>query len=238
MDTNTLPYKLCAQLVAHPKIQPSIESIIWFGSIRNNQDVHKASDYDIQVVLSSPTYELTLAINDVLKEYPEVDLSIMYLQDIYDEDKNVIFHDGTKSFFFMYVLAAGEVLYGHNVYSNIIRSLTLDNSKPSLLVTIREYLSRLRVMAAQSPNDTQKFKKYSLKLFKDVLLYKGVVPLTNITSFTNESAYTHILQLHAFSKESITALKEITRYEKSYNEKQLAILLQDYEAIVKGLLNE
>lgn len=238
MNKHTLPYELCSQLVAHPKIQPHLESIIWFGSIRNNQDIHKESDYDIQIILIAPVYELTLAINSVLKQYPEVDLSIMYLQDILSEDKSVIFHDGTKSFFFMYVLAAGEILYGRNVYANIIRSLSLEDSKPSLLITVREYLSRLRVMAAQSPNDTQKFKKYSLKLFKDILLYKGLIPLESITSITNDSAYTKILKLHIFSKESITALKEITNYEKPFGEIQLAALLQDYEAIIKEISNE
>jgi len=238
MNKYTLPYELCSQLVAHPKIQPHLESIIWFGSIRNDQDIHKGSDYDIQVILTTPVYELTLAINSVLKQYPKVDLSIMYLQDIFDEDKNVIFHDGTKSFFFMYVLAAGEILYGRNVYANIIRSLSLEDSKPSLIVTVREYLSRLRVMAAQSPSDTQKFKKYSLKLFKDILLYKGIIPLENITSITNESAYNKILQHYTFTKESTSALKEITDYEKPYSENQLATLLQDYEAIIKEISNE
>lgn len=238
MNEHTLPQEICSRLVAHPRIQPHIESVIWFGSIRNNQDIHKASDYDIQVIFDAPDYELTLLINSILKDYPEVDLSIMYLQDIFDDDKNVIFHDGTKSFFFMYVLTAGEILYGRNVYADILRSLHLDDSKPSLLVTAREYISRLRVMAAQSPNNTQKFKKYSLKLFKDVLLYKGIIRLEDITSITNESAYNKILQLHAFSTESIAAFKQITDYEKHYNKTQLAALLQDYEVIIKEISNE
>lgn len=238
MNIHTLPKSLCEQLTANPLIEQHLESVIWFGSIRNNQDIHKTSDYDVQTIFDTPSYELTLAINKVFKDYAEVDLSIMYLQDILDSNGNIIFHDGTKSIFFMYVLAAGEVLYGHNVYADIITQLTLEDSKPSLLVTAREYLSRLRVMAAQSDHGTAQFKKYSLKLFKDILLYKEKSQLENITTITNEFARDNIMQLHSFSKESIIALGEITRYDKFYSQAQLAALLQDFETVIKEMTHE
>ena len=100
-----------------------LNCIVSFGSIRNNQDVHERSDYDIQLIFDKPSEKLNLAINEILQSYPFVDLSIMYMQDIYNKEGNVIFHDGTKGLFFMYVLAEGKIIYGEDVYSTIVQSL-------------------------------------------------------------------------------------------------------------------
>src|SRR5690606_30115062 len=108
MNNQELPNEITSRLTSDLIIKSNLKSVIWFGSIRNNQDVHQRSDCDLQVVLDKPSYDLTVAINKVLEDYPGVDLSIMYMQDIYDSNGQVIFHDGTKSLFFMYVLAGGE----------------------------------------------------------------------------------------------------------------------------------
>ncbi len=235
---HTVPSEICSRLVGDKLIEKNLESVIWFGSIRNNQDVHKRSDYDIQIVLGKPSPELTLRLNKTLVDYPGIDLSIMYMHDIYDKDGRVIFHDGTKGLFFMYVLATGAILYGENIYTPIIESLTLEDIKPSLVITIREYLSRLRVMAARSPNDTLQFKKYSLKLFKDVLLYLELASLKDIATMTNVEARKGIMSFHRFSSTSKNALKAITDYEHNFSQAELAPLLDDCEKIVQRICND
>lgn len=238
MIDSSLPERITAQLVEDSLIKSSIESIIWFGSVKNNQDVHARSDFDFQIVLNKPTVELTLAINKILEQYPAIDLSVMYLQDIYDAEGKLIFHDGTKSLFFMYVLAAGEVLYGRDIYSKAIEKLSLKDVKPSLLVTIREYLSRLRVMAIKDSDDTLPFQKYSLKLFKDVLVYIGDKKPESMSGITNNEAMERIISLYSFSETSQTALGHITDYTKNMSKNEMAYLLFDYEFIVKELCNE
>ena len=238
MTGKELPLEITSRLITDNLIKSSLKSIVWFGSVRNNQDIHDRSDCDLQVVLNKPSYSLIVAINKILEDYPSVDLSIMYVQDIYSRQGEVIFHDGTKSLFFMYVLAAGEVLYGDNVYKDIINQLNLDDIRPSLLVTIREYLSRLRVMAIQQTNDTLGFKKYSLKLFKDVLVYIGEEDAENISRITNATARSAIERKYPFSNNSLKALIDITRYDKNFTREEMAHLLVDYEKIIEGLCNE
>ncbi len=238
MMSKELPEEITSRLTANALIKSSLKSVIYFGSVRNNQDVHSRSDCDLQIVLDKPSYVLTVAVNTILEGYPSVDLSVVYMQDIYNQDGDIIFHDGTKSLFFMYVLAAGGILYGENVYKNIVSQLKLEDIRPSLLATIREYLSRLRVMAIQQTNDTLGFKKYSLKLFKDVLIYLGEEKAENITSITNRSARDKIKQLFSFSDDSLAALVDATRYDKNYTRKEMAHLLTDYENIIERLCNE
>lgn len=238
MSDQEIPQEITSRLTADALIKPSLESIIWFGSVKNNQDVHERSDCDLQVVLDKPSYELTIAVNVILEDYPSVDLSIIYMQDIYNRGGDIIFHDGTKSLFFMYVLAAGEILYGNNVYTNIVKNLSLDDIRPSLLVTIREYLSRLRVMAIQQTNDTLGFKKYSLKLFKDTLVYTGKEKPEAISAITNDTAKEAIQHIYPFSSGSTKALEGITNYDRNYTREEMAHLLTDYENIIERLCNE
>lgn len=232
-----IPYEITEKLSANLYIKSQLRSVIWFGSIRNKQDVHERSDYDIQIIFDKPSEKLSLAINEILQGFPFVDLSIMYMQDIYDEEGNVIFHDGTKGLFFMYVLSEGKIIYGDDVYSPIIQSLDMEKVRASILVTIREYLSRLRIMAAFSPNDTMQFKKYSLKMFKDVLVYLDKADLRDISNITNSDARKMIGELHAFSKKSSKALGAITDYEHNFTKDEIASLLDDYEKIVHGVIN-
>lgn len=232
-----IPYEITDKLTANTFIKNQLKSVIWFGSIRNKQDVHERSDYDIQLIFDKPSEELNLSINEILQSYPFVDLSIMYMQDIYDKEGDIIFHDGTKGLFFMYVLAEGKVIYGEDVYSTIVQSLDFEEVRGSILLTIREYLSRLRVMAAFSPNDTMQFKKYSLKMFKDILVYLEKIDIQKISKLSNNDAQKMINELHVFSDGSKKALNSITDYEHNFTKEELASLLHDYEEIVHGVIN-
>ncbi len=233
-----IPYELVDRLSANNTIKKQLKSVIWFGSIQNKQDIHERSDYDVQVILNKPSVNLTIELNKILQSYPYIDLSIMYMQDIVDKDNNIIFHDGTKGLFFMYVLSEGNVIYGEDVYSSILNSLDVSQVKSSILVTIREYLSRLRVMAPQNPNDTMEFKKYSLKLFKDILVYRDLVQLRKMSTVDNGKAGKMIKNVHSFSKESLNALKSITDFEHNFSSHELASLLNDYEKLVNGVIND
>lgn len=238
MTSNLLHNEICTKLTSDATIVQSLQSVIWFGSVKNKQDVHTKSDCDLQIILDKPHLETIRILNAILADYPDIDLSIMYLQDIFDHNGNVIFHDGTKGIFFIYVLAAGEVLYGRNVYKEITSQFTLDQLKPSLLITIREYLSRLRVMAIQEANDTLRFKKYSTKLFKDILVYYGVESFMEIAKITNRHGVEKIQSLHEFSAHSKAALAEITDYSRLCSPEDMAALLYDYEQLIERMCNE
>jgi hypothetical protein len=103
---------------------------------------------------------------------------------------------------------------------------------------MREYLSRLRVMAAQSPHDTSKFKKYSTKLFKDALVYTGAKSFEEMTGITNVDACEEITQLHGFSTASMKALGAVTDYDSHFTVQEMSHLLNDYEQIIDRICNE
>ena len=162
----------------------------------------------------------------------------MYKQDIFDHNNKIVFHDGTKGLFFIYVLAAGNFIYGENIYAPLIDLLDLDNVKKSVLITIREYLSRLRVLAAQNLGDSMQFKKYSHKLFKDILIYKDVIPLQSMSDIDNYHTVDLIKKYFSFSTDSLKAFKSINAYEQKFNSSELASLLNDYESLVNGVIND
>lgn len=239
LDANNLtPAEITSRLAGDERIREHLQSVIWFGSLRNSQDIHDNSDYDIQIILDRPTPELATRIGKVLKDYPGVDLSIMYMKDIFDHQGKVIFQDGTKGPFFMYVLSAGKIMFGRDVYADAIRNLTLADLRPAILFTMREYLSRLRVMAALSPEHTLKFKKYSTKLFKDILIYAGLRPFEAMTTMSNSEACDGIMQAHGFSTKSRRALERVTDYESHFTVDEMSHLLDDYEQIIDRICNE
>jgi probable phosphoglycerate mutase len=232
------PMKINYLLSENELIRSHLQSVIWFGSRKNKQDVHARSDFDVQIVLDQPSTALTIELNRILKDYPNVDLSIMYMKDIVDKSGKVIFHDGTKGLFFMQVLAEGKILYGDNIYADLVTSLDLESIRPSLMITVREYLSRLRVMAALSPEDTQEFKKYSLKMFKDILLFEGITELSQISRLDNASTINKVSNRFDMGTDARDALDLLADYEHTFSPSQVAALLTEYEMIVEDMCNE
>jgi len=233
-----VPAEISSRLASNELIRDHLQSVIWFGSLRNNRDIHHNSDYDVQIILDAPDPELAAQIGEVLRDYPQVDLSIMYMQDIFDHEGKMIFQDGTKGPFFMYVLGAGKIMYGRNVYAEATKNLTLEDLKPAILFTMREYLSRLRVMVVQSPHDTERFKRYSTKLFKDVLVYSGARSFETMSEITIAGACEGITQYHGFSEDSLKALSGVADYESPYSMAEMCNLLNDYEQIMDRICNE
>mgnify|MGYP000252189994 FL=1 len=93
-------------------------------------------------------------------------------------------------------------------------------------------------MAVQQTNDTLGFKKYSLKLFKDVLVYIGEEDADDISRITNTTARNAIVRIYPFGSKSLKALTDITRYDKNFTREEMAHLLADYEKIIERLCNE
>ncbi len=234
----TDPTELTYLLSDNELIRQHLRSVIWFGSLKNKQDVHARSDFDVQIVLDRPSTDLTVELNNILKGYPNADLSIMYMKDIIDNKGNIIFHDGTKGLFFMQVLAEGKILFGDNIYADLVGKLDVKAIRPSLMVTIREYLSRLRVMGALSPDDTQEFKKYSLKMFKDILLFEGITELSRISKLDNNTTVTKVSNRFEMSTDARDALGSIADYGHVFSQSQVAALLTEYEKIVEDMCNE
>lgn len=227
------PTAICDRLLRSAAIVESLVAVIWIGSMSRTQDLHDGSDFDIQVIMERPDRDALLALGEVLRDYRSVDLSVMYLGDIVDEHGNVDFQDGTKGAFFIYVLEAGIVLYGTNVYSELLGSVQLEDVKPSLRFTIREYLARLRVMAVQGIDDAI-FKKYSLKLFKDILAFTGDLSLRQMVCISNADTVTRIRSAYGFEVATDALLSTIARYGEAYTPTERVALVLEYERMVEA----
>ncbi|MDK3257013.1 hypothetical protein [Blastococcus capsensis] len=210
-------------------------SVIWIGSRSWATDVHAQSDFDIQIIMDRPDLDASLALADIIAVFTDVDLSIMYLDDIYGPGAVLDFQDGTKGLFFMNVLASGTVLHGEDVYGQAAARLTLADLAPSLTFTVREYLSRLRSMTLQGEPAPFHFKKYSLKLLKDVLLLAGRLDPQCMAHVSNQDVLDDARQMYAFGEEVDAALTSITDFSRSYSPREKAVILAQLEELVRGV---
>jgi hypothetical protein len=236
MDVNTFHVEIANKLARNANIRRHLESIVWYGSSSKGFDMHPRSDCDLHIILDKPDYLTTLNLSKILDNYPNVDLSIIYLKDILSHNNKLIFQNGTKGLFFLYVLSVGKILYGRNVYKDIVDGLGIDDIKPSLSFTIKEYLSRLRIMATRNPNDSLKFKKYSLKLLQDLLVFDGHILPEAFDGLSYAKTIKESKKYLSFSDKSINNLDELNIFDKTFSSKQMAILLTEYESIVDEVI--
>lgn len=178
-------HDICRELTSSPLLGAHLRAIIWIGSKSAERDVHAGSDIDLQLFLDRPNIDTMREVASVLTKFPNVDLSVMYEGDLWDEDGNVDFQDGTKGAFFLHVLAGGTILYGDPVYAAAIDHIDARQLRESFIFTIREYLSRLRVMAMQKETTAFEFKKYAVKLLRDALAVTGGIDMGDMVSLDN-----------------------------------------------------
>jgi len=79
------------------------------------------------------------------------------------------------------VLAQAQTLFGKNLYNELVHKLSKSSVKNSLQFKIKEYLWRLRKMVIEEPPSLY-FRKYALRLLKDVLLYNEILSYDNINT--------------------------------------------------------
>jgi hypothetical protein len=229
------PELLCTRLLDNSVLRGHITSIVWIGSLSRSIDVHKHSDLDVQIILEHHNDAAMIELAGVFADYPDADLSIMYRSDIVDPSGRLDFQDGTKGPFFIQVLADGVVLYGEDVYRSIAASLELDDARPSLMYTIREYVGRLRVMAVRGAEPTHSFKRYSLKLLKDVLVYDAVLPLAAMPSTCNAEVVRLTEVTYALRADALELLTRLVDLDDPFGARERAVILGACEALVQSL---
>lgn len=229
---------LTNSIKSNENISPNIVSIIWYGSRSRSIDTHHRSDCDLQIILKKPNLNTIHELGNILENYPNVDISILYIRDIVDSTGNIIFQSGTKGPFFMYILAEGKVLYGQNIYQPLLNKLDSSKVYESLAFTIKEYITKLRIIATRAPSDTIMFKKYSLKLMKDIIAYTKVIPLKKLAVCTYDETISFMLHNFSLSKSCANSIKKINLFEHNYSKFEMTNILYCLERIVYETLNE
>lgn len=236
-DLAALGAELCTLMTSHPAIRPRLDAVLWIGSASRNLDVHRDSDLDLQVVMDHPDVETISALADIFAGRAGVDLSVIYRTDILTRTGQVNFQDGTKGSFFVYVLASAVTLYGRNPYSVLLDGLTHDEVLPSLTFTIREYLARLRVMVVCRGERSYEFKKYSLKLLRDILVYTGELPLLDMPHTSNRDVLELVIRSHFFSTSLHPVLESLLDLTTPCTPPERVQLLMEFEKLTHALLS-
>lgn len=223
------------RIIATPELGGGrLVSLVWIGSASRNVDLHEASDIDLQVVLDRPDAAATAALAHAFQPHPGIDLSVMYLSDIFGDDGRLVFQDGTKGAFFVHVLAGGVLLYGDDIYGAPAERLSLDIVRPSLSFTIREYLARLRVMVTLGSESVFAFKKYTLKLLRDVLAFTGDLSLADLAATSNrEIAARAIAAWPALAAAELPDVATLTDLSRGLSDAEQHALLESVELIVR-----
>ena len=234
-DLEALGTDLCARMARHPAIRRRLDAVLWIGSASRDVDVHDHSDLDLQLVMDQPDADATCALAEIFERRRDVDLSVIYRADIQRSRGALDFQDGTKGPFFVYVLASAQTLYGTNPYHGPLKRLTLDEVRPSVMFTIREYLARLRVMVVLSLERPYYFKKYTLKLFKDVLVFNGALPLADMPAASNRDVLEMVQLYHRFPADLTALLDEMIDFKSPYSRAVRVRLLMECEKMTATL---
>jgi hypothetical protein len=103
------------------------------------------------------------------------------------------------------------------------------------MFTIREYLARLRVMVVLGLERSYEFKKYSLKLFKDVLVFAGSLPLVDMPAASNLDVLRLARSYRHFPSDLASALDEMIDFASPYSSAVRVRLLMEYEKMTEAL---
>lgn len=227
--------EICSSLVNDPRIAHHLLSVIWIGSRSSGRDVHAGSDIDLQLILDKSSAATSIALSEVLGAHQGLDLSILYVKDVFAADGTLDFQDCTKGPFFIPVLAAGKVILGIDFYSELRGRLTLPSAAASLRFTIREYLGRLRVMVVQDKVEPFEFKKYVFKYIKDLLVYRGFLDLNDMPFASNVDIIQICETASIFQPTVVAILKDSMDYSVDFNIERKCLLLEVLETAYDAL---
>ncbi len=170
---------LCEQM----PIKDNVVCLLHYGSVKNKEDFNSDSDLDFHLVLKEISKETLRDIKSIFGFSKKIDLSFHSLDEILYKN-NIIFQNGNQGIYFMHVLASSEVLVGSNIYIDLVGKIKETEVRRSIIEKIRYYLWFLRKNYVLR-NNIKDYKKYFLRIIKDILILDKIIDYLNISKFTN-----------------------------------------------------
>ncbi len=164
-------------------IRDNIVCLLNYGSVKQKEDFNDQSDLDFHLVLEKIDVETLRAIKDIFSFSNKIDLSFHSIDEIIYKD-SIIFQNGNQGIYFIHVLCSSNVLIGKNIYLDIVSKLKREQMNASVIEKMRYYIWLLRRNYVFS-NDLKTYKKYFIRIMKDILIIEGAIDYKNIAELNN-----------------------------------------------------
>ncbi len=181
-DTNSVINQvriLCEQM----PIRKNIVCLLHYGSVKQKEDFNDNSDLDFHIVLKEINTQSLQELKNIFSFSEKIDISIHALNEITYKNK-VIFQNGSQGLYFIHVLSSSELLVGKNIYIKLISELNPSQVNKSLIEKMRYYIWLLRRNYIFN-NNVKVYKKYFLRIIKDILILEKVIDYSNIATLNN-----------------------------------------------------
>lgn len=170
---------LCEQM----PIRQNIVCLLHYGSVKQKEDFTNESDLDFHLVLKKIDEQVLHDVRDIFGFSQKIDLSFHALDEVVYSDE-LIFQNGNQGLYFMHVLGSSETLVGDNIYLQLIPKMDEKQVRKSIIEKIRYYIWLLRKNYVLR-NDIKVYKKYFIRIIKDILILEKLIDYSNISTLNN-----------------------------------------------------
>lgn len=164
-------------------IKNDIICLLNYGSVKIKEDYNNNSDIDFHIVLKKINNETLSDLKNIFNFSEKIDVSIHSIDEIISKN-SVIFQNGNQGVYFIHVLASAEVLLGENIYKKLITEIDDKKVTSSVIEKMRYYVWLLRRNYILK-NDILVFKKYFIRILKDILILEKSINQTNISTLNS-----------------------------------------------------
>ena len=165
-------------------IKDNIICLLHYGSVKQKEDFNKNSDLDFHLVLEEITEETLTEIKDIFGFSSKIDLSIHSIDEVVQNNK-IYFQNGNQGLYFMHILASSEVLFGENIYIDLIKKIDKERFNNSIIEKMRYYIWNLRNNYVSGNKNLNFYKKYFIRIIMDILMIDNYINYKNISNFSN-----------------------------------------------------
>lgn len=202
----------------------NISCFIIFGSLVNIPSLTLNKDIDFCIVLKSRDESLLIAVKKYINDhFIDPDVTIYYADEL---NSNLPFRDIGNGLFALEYLALGTLIYGINIFSQLLSKVSRQEYKKSLIEKIFDYILRIRrtyVIEKDEGDKLNYIKKYLSRLLVDLMIYLDLESLSNLSSLTKEEIFERaikfeILSMYYQSLSDKDNTNEVAEYYGAFNQ--------------------
>ena len=186
----------------------NLVSVLIYGTTVNSSDI--ANDLDVVIVARKINSSLRTLFELLYSKFKNLDFNVYSEEEFFN---NLSYY--TRGFKLEY-LAKGFCIYGINIFEQEYKKVDKYSYRQSILIRSIEHLQIVRQKYFSASFDPDQkfrcFKKYFLRISKNILLFKGVCDHSSVNNMTDSEIMENLFDLGAFSV--LPNLKEVRTLEE------------------------